>query len=137
MTFSYVFCNIYQRFGDVIDVTNENNTGHSFEAYFKRALSPIVVLNLLRDTPKYGYEISAEMKRRSNGRFTISVLYPVLYRLEEQGYVCVAKTEVVNNRARSYYQITSEGRVYLEETKKSFNEMVDIAESLLKEDNAE
>ncbi len=122
---------------EVAAVINEPNTGHSFEAYFKRALSPIVVLNLLSDTPKYGYEISSEMKRRSNGRFTVSVLYPVLYRLEEQGYVCVAKTEVVNNRARSYYQITSEGRAYLEETKKSFNEMVDIAEALLKGGNAE
>ena len=112
------------------------NTGHSFEAYFKRALSPIVVLELVRDTPKYDYEISSEMKRRSAGRFTISVLYPVLYRLEEQGYIQVAHTEVVNNRARSYYQITEAGLQYLEETKKDFRMMVDVAKSLLGEESS-
>lgn len=122
---------------EVAAVINEPNTGHSFEAYFKRALSPIVVLNLLSDTPKYGYEISSEMKRRSNGRFTVSVLYPVLYRLEEQGYVRVAKTEVVNNRARSYYQITESGLAYLEETKESFNRMVDVAKALLEESDSQ
>ena len=46
-------------------------------------------------------------------RFTIAVLYPILYRLEEQGYIRVEKTEVTNNRARSYYAITEEGRRYL------------------------
>ena len=61
--------------------------GHSFGAYFKRATSPLVVLSILQEKPMYGYEISSEMKRRSNGRFAIAVLYPVLYRLEEQGFV--------------------------------------------------
>ena len=33
----------------------------------------------------YGYEISAELKNRSDGKYMISILYPVLYRLEELG----------------------------------------------------
>ncbi len=117
-------------------VINEPNTGHSFDAYFKRALSPIIVLNLLTGTPKYGYEISAEIKRRSGGRFSVSVLYPVLYRLEEQGFVRVARTEIVNNRARNYYKITDSGLAYLAETKNDFLEMVQIAQALLGEENA-
>ena len=87
--------------------------GHSFEAYYKRATSPLVVLRLLRDRTMYGYQISQAMKEKSGGRFTIAVLYPILYRLEEQGYIQVARTEVTNNRARSYYAITEEGRQYL------------------------
>ena len=87
--------------------------GHSFEAYYKRATSPLVVLRLLQDHTMYGYQISQAMKEKSGGKFTIAVLYPILYRLEEQGYIQVEKTEVTNNRARSYYAITEKGRQYL------------------------
>lgn len=89
------------------------DAGHSFEAYYKRATSPLVVLRLLQDRTMYGYQISQAMKEKSGGRFTIAVLYPILYRLEEQGYIRVEKTEVTNNRARSYYAITEEGHRYL------------------------
>lgn len=93
-----------------------DTTGHSFLAYFKRATSPLVVLRLLMEHPMYGYELTQEMKRRSGGAFTISVLYPVLYRLEEQGYIKIVRSEVVDNRARSYYGITEAGTAYLKET---------------------
>ena len=93
-----------------------DSTGHSFLAYFKRATSPLLVLRLLLEGPMYGYEISQMMKQRSGGAFTISVLYPVLYRLEEQGYVEIVRSEVVDGRARSYYAVTDAGRAYLEET---------------------
>ena len=73
-----------------------DSTGHSFLAYFKRATSPLLVLRLLLEGPMYGYEISQMMKQRSGGAFTISVLYPVLYRLEEQGYVEIVRSEVVD-----------------------------------------
>ena len=99
------------------------DSSHSFESYYKRATSPLVVLRLLRDRAMYGYEISQAMKQRSGGRFTISVLYPVLYRLEEQGYIVVERTEVINNRARSYYAITDEGKRYLAQSLKEYGEI--------------
>lgn len=102
---------------------------HSFQAYFKRATSPLVVLSLLRTRPMYGYEISSEIKKRSSGLFTISVLYPVLYRLEEQGYVEVSETRVSDGRARSYYRITSAGKAYLDQT---LNEYRQLAETFAK-----
>lgn len=95
------------------------DASHSFESYYKRATSPLVVLRLLNDQTMYGYQISQAMQKKSDGRFTIAVLYPILYRLEEQRYIRVEKTEVINNRARSYYTITDEGRQYL---KRSLNE---------------
>ena len=99
------------------------DNGHSFEAYYKRAASPLVVLRLLRDRAMYGYEISQTMKKKSGGRFTIAVLYPILYRLEEQGYVEVERTEVINNRARSYYAITDAGREHLIRSLREYQEM--------------
>ena len=71
----------------------------------------------------YGYEISQAMKQKSGGQFTISVLYPILYRLEEQGYLEEAHTEVINNRVRSYYAITDAGRQYLVQARQEYREM--------------
>jgi len=98
-------------------------SGHSFESYYKRATSPLAVLRLLQERAMYGYEISQAIKQKSGGRFSIAVLYPVLYRLEEQGFVAVERTEVINNRARSYYAITQEGNRYLERSLQEYREM--------------
>lgn len=80
----------------------------------------------------YGYEISAELKSRSDGKYMISILYPILYRLEEQGYIEISSTEVADGRARSYYSITDEGRIYLQKTMKEYNEISKIFSSLMK-----
>ena len=108
-----------------------SDASHTFESYYKRATSPLVVLCLLRDGAMYGYQISQEMDVRINGRFTIAVLYPILYRLEEQGYIRVEQTEIVKNRARSYYAITEEGRVYLEQSIQTYQELHDAFEKIL------
>lgn len=98
----------------------KESSGHSFEAFFKRATSPLVVLKLLGEKPMYGYEITQEMKKRSGGKYTIAILYPVLYRLIEQGYIAEDRTEVVGGRARTYYAITPEGRAYFNKTLKEY-----------------
>ena len=108
------------------------DTGHSFISYFKRATSSLVVLRLLSEKPMYGYEIAAELKSRSDGKYMISILYPVLYRLEEQGYIAISATEVADGRARSYYSITDAGREYLRKTQKEYLEISEIFEALMK-----
>lgn len=118
----------------------KDTTGHSFLTYFKRATSPLVVLRLLEERPMYGYELTQELKKRSGGDFTISVLYPVLYRLEEQGYVEVVRSEVADNRARSYYGITRRGRAYLLETWADYQHISSVFCELMKgvtEDDAQ
>ena len=115
-------------------VGNTENTGHSFISYFKRATSPLVVLRCLSERPMYGYEISAALKERSGGKFTISLLYPVLYRLEEQGYVEIASTEVADGRARSYYGITEAGRDYLKKTLAEFEDISSVFRQLMYSD---
>ena len=107
------------------------NTGHSFNSYFKRATSPLVVLRFLSEKPMYGYEITAALKDRSDGKYMISILYPVLYRLEEQGFICISSTEVADGRARSYYSITDAGQAHLEKTWKEYLEISSIFEDLM------
>ena len=78
----------------------------------------------------YGYEISSTMEARSGGKYTISVLYPVIYQLQEQGYVVVSSNEIVDGRARSYYAITAKGREYLKNTLAEYKEISEIFTSL-------
>ena len=73
----------------------------------------------------YGCEITAALKARSDGKYMISILYPVLYRLEDQGYVTISQEEVVDGRARSYYRITPAGEEHL---KKSWAEYLAISQ---------
>ena len=103
------------------------DTGHSFGAYFKRATSPIVVLAILRERPMYVYELAAAMKERSAGKFTISVLYPVLYRLESQGYVEIQNTEIVEGRARRH----------LAQCLREYDEMTKVFDELVKKGTAQ
>lgn len=91
-------------------------TGHSFEDYFKRAVNPMLVLLLLSERAMYVYEMAPELERRTGGRYVISLLYPVIYRLVEQGYVREGEKKISDdNRVRQYYEITPEGSVYLQE----------------------
>ena len=99
------------------------DTSHSFESYFKRATSPLAVLRLLSDQVMYGYQISQALQQKSGGRFTIAVLYPILYRLEAQGYIQVEKTEVISNRVRNYYSITDAGRQHLKKSLDEYSEL--------------
>lgn len=112
----------------------ERDSSHSFEAYFKRATSPLVVLCLLKEKAMYGYEISQAMKKKSGGRFTISVLYPILYRLQEQGFIEVERSEVVNNRLRSYYAITEAGRAYLARSYEEYRTLHRAFTAIMEED---
>lgn len=109
------------------------DSGHSFKSYFKRMTSPLLALSILRERPMYCYELSNEMKQRSSGRLAVSVLYPVLYRLEEQGYIEIAKTEVIDGRARSYYRVTAAGDEYLKKTLEEYRELTEIFSRLTDE----
>lgn len=112
--------------------TRKKDAGHSFSDYFKRALNPLIVLALLEDRPKYAYEMTAELKERSGGNYTMPLLYPVLYRLEEKGYVIIAETVISEeNRTRNYYQITETGKAYLEEKRTEYLRLQTIANDIL------
>lgn len=108
------------------------NTGHSFVDYFKRATSTLVVLRLLTEKPAYAYELSQTMKERSGGKYTMPLLYPLLYRLEEQGFVCQSGQEVSgDNRVRIYYAITEAGKTHLAELEASYREMSEVLEQIV------
>ena len=50
---------------------SDKDSGHSFEDYFKRAASPMLVLHLLSEEPMYVYQMTQELERRSFGVYTL------------------------------------------------------------------
>ncbi len=107
---------------------------HTFEAYFKRAASPVIVLSVLKERPMYGYEISAAVRERSGGRYTLSVMYPILDSLMAGGYIVEHETIIVNGRARRYYAVTSAGKEYLKQVVDDFERLSDVFHALTQED---
>lgn len=98
--------------------------GHSFEDYFKRAVNPMLILSLLQERPKYAYEMTQELKERTDGEYNMPLLYPVLYRLQNQGYIEEDKKIISqNNRVRNYYRLTPQGVAHLEEMQREFTRL--------------
>ena len=64
----------------------------------------------------YGYQLTQEMERQSFGALSMQegALYPVLYKLQDAGYVSAEKVLVGKRMTRVYYHLEPEGLEYLE-----------------------
>ena len=78
-----------------------------------------LILSILKEGDSYGYAIIKKVKELSEEEmnWTDGMLYPVLHRLEKQGYISSYLSESPNGRSRKYYSITSEGSKILENLK--------------------
>jgi DNA-binding PadR family transcriptional regulator len=74
-----------------------------------------VVLNLLAEKPRHGYEIIKELEDRFGGAYSPSpgTVYPTLSLLEDMGYARATLEE----GNRKVFEITDEGRKYLEDNR--------------------
>lgn len=84
--------------------------------------TPLLVLSLLKDGDKYGYEMADELAKRSDHTFELKegTLYPLLHTLEKNGFVSSYIKEGPGGRERKYYRLTEEGRRQLEEKAKEW-----------------
>ena len=77
---------------------------------FQRGVFKFIILDHLKDSPSYGYEIMRALEKRFHGFYVPSpgVLDPTLQMLEEMGYVTAAEQD-----SRKVYTVTDEGRAFL------------------------
>ena len=125
--------NLTNMFGDFMkkETNISKDKGHSFEDYFKRAVNPFLVLLLLSERPMYVYEMANELEKRSEGKYCLSLLYPVIYRLVSQGFVIEGEKLISNdNRVRQYYKITSEGLDYLNKIEVIYERMTETIKKI-------
>jgi len=81
-----------------------------------------VILRLLKEKPRHGYEIIKALEERMGGCYTPSpgTVYPTLQLLEDQGYVRAVETE-----GKRVYHITPEGQAFLEEHRDLIDEILE------------
>ncbi|HTS78789.1 MAG TPA: PadR family transcriptional regulator [Bryobacteraceae bacterium] len=93
---------------------------------WKKGSAELLVLSLLEDRPRHGYEIFKLIEARSDGaiRFHVTSLYPLLHRLEERGMVAGRWVEKPEQRRRRYYSLTPAGRRVLQSRRKSWTDFV-------------
>ncbi len=97
-----------------------------FERQLKKGVLDMLVLQLLSEGAGYGYQLIQELKQRSGDIFSLKdgTLYPILYRLEDSGYI-ESKWNAAEGRQvpRKYYEITGEGITALEDMLLSWKEI--------------
>src|SRR6476469_2263110 len=104
----------------------------------KKGSAELLVLSLVEDRARHGYEIGKLIEIRSSGRlrFKVASLYPLLYRLEERGWIQGRWMEKPGERRRRFYRITAAGRRVLSEQRDNWIEFVDAIRRITGIENA-
>ena len=90
----------------------------------QKSSAEMVVLALLEERARHGYEIAKLIESRSDGKmdFHVASLYPLLYRLEAKGWVEGRWVERANERRRRFYKITPRGKKILSAQRQSWRD---------------
>lgn len=92
----------------------------------KKGSAELLILSLLDARARHGYELSKLIHARSRGELTFHIdsLYPLLYRLEERGWIKGTWLEKAGERRRRYYRVTAEGRRVLAKQRQTWARFV-------------
>src|SRR5262245_50690811 len=104
----------------------------------KRGSAELLILSLLDARPRRGYELNKLIQARSRGQLTFHIdsLYPLLYRLEERGWIKGTWVEKPDERRRRYYKVTPEGRKVLAAQRKTWRAFVEAMRLVLGDERA-
>jgi PadR family transcriptional regulator PadR len=104
----------------------------------KRGSAELLILSLLDARPRHGYELSKLIDARSGGQLTFHIdsLYPLLYRLEERGWIKGSWLERAGERRRRFYKVTAEGRRVLAQQKKTWAAFVEAVRRVTGDEHA-
>jgi PadR family transcriptional regulator PadR len=104
----------------------------------KRGSAELLILSLLDARPRHGYDLSKLIHARSGGQLTFHIdsLYPLLYRLEERGWIKGAWVEKPDERRRRFYKVTAEGRRVLAQQKKTWAAFVEAVRRVTGDEHA-
>lgn len=93
----------------------------------KKGSAELLILAVLDARPRHGYELSKLIHTRSGGQLTFhsDSLYPLLYRLEERGWIKGAWVEKAGERRRRFYSTTPLGRRVLARQRETWEAFVE------------
>jgi transcriptional regulator len=90
----------------------------------KRGSTEMLILALIEERARHGYEIAKLIEERSGGvlQFHVASLYPLLYRLEKRELIEGRWVEKPGQRRRRYYKLTTAGRKVLAEQRQTWSD---------------
>jgi transcriptional regulator len=92
----------------------------------KRGSAEMLILSLVEERPRHGYEILKLLEERSNGvlKFHIGSVYPILFRLDHRGWIRGEWQSGSGSRRRREYRITPAGRAVLRNQRGVWRDLV-------------
>ena len=111
---------------------------HALDRELKRGSAELLILSLLDARPRHGYELSKLIYTRSKGQLTFHIdsLYPLLYRLEERGWIKGAWVEKAGERRRRFYKVTAEGQRVLSQQRKTWAAFIEAVRRVTGDEHA-
>lgn len=99
----------------------------------KRGTIELVLLLLLQNGKKYGYQLSQELNEFSDGKYELkeATIYPTLYRLTQNGYLNCEQVKVGIRRSRIYYEITPEGWKHLSDLRQEYDSITGAVDKII------
>jgi PadR family transcriptional regulator, regulatory protein PadR len=99
----------------------------------KKGSAETLVLAVLEDGPRHGYELAKEIDRRSAGRlvFHVATLYTTLYRMEHDGLIAGRWVEKPLQRRRRFYRMTAAGRRRLSASRRHWQDFVSAIDGVV------
>jgi transcriptional regulator len=90
----------------------------------KRGSTEMLILALVEDRPRHGYEIAKLIGERSDGvlQFHVASLYPLLYRMEKRGLIKGTWIEKAGQRRRRFYKLMPAGKKVLNEQRQTWSD---------------
>jgi PadR family transcriptional regulator PadR len=89
----------------------------------RKGSAELLILALLEERDRHGYELARLIDQRSDGALKLHVasLYPTLYRLERRNLIHGRWVERPGTRRRRFYRLTAEGQKMLARQRRSWN----------------
>ena len=104
-----------------------------FSAELKKGSTEMLILSLIEERARHGYEIGKLIEARSGGRlsFALPTLYPTLLRLENRGLIKGRWVEKAGERDRCFYRLTPDGRRALLRHRETWQAYVEAVNDVL------
>jgi transcriptional regulator len=104
-----------------------------FSRELKKGSTELLILSLLEERDRHGYEIGKLIEQRSRGQLTFNIgsLYPMLVRLEDRGYVKGRWIESAGGQRRRHYRLTAAGKKFLEAEKSAWIAFTSVVNDII------
>jgi DNA-binding PadR family transcriptional regulator len=112
----------FDPWGPRFDVPRGGRHGRRRRQFFEAGDMKYVILRLLREKPRHGYEIIKALEEKTGGCYSPSAgtVYPTLQMLEDQGLVRIVETD-----GKKVYHLTPDGERFLDEHKSTIDDIAD------------